>query len=165
MREIFCHIEQCLGCKSCELACAVFHSKSGDLHSAIREYPTPLSRVHVIPLDEEHDFGTTMTIPLQCRHCAEPACVDACIAGGVVKDEVTGIVSFNAEKCVGCWSCTMVCQFGAVIRSTGLAKAVKCDRCENIEIPSCVKACPTKALVFCEKEEFLALLKQAEETE
>ena len=163
MREIFCFIEKCLGCKSCELACTLFHSASGDLRSAILEQPVPRSRVHVIPLDEKREIGGIMTMPLQCRHCAEPACAEACIAGGIVKDEETGIVTFNKEKCVGCWSCTMVCQFGSVIRLTGEAKAVKCDRCDNIDTPSCVKSCPTKALVFCEREEFLALCKEIEE--
>ena len=99
------------------------------------------------------------SVALQCRQCDEPACAEACITGGIVRDEATGVVRFDTDKCVGCWSCTMVCPFGAIIRVPDSAKAVRCDRCEEREIPACVEACPTKALVFCEAEEFEIMVK------
>jgi carbon-monoxide dehydrogenase iron sulfur subunit len=47
----------------------------------------------------------------------------------------------------------MVCPFGVIIRHEGLHKAMKCDQCPDLEIPACVKACPTKALQYTEQVE------------
>ena len=116
-----------------------------------------MARVRVHCVDERGQLVRIRSLALQCRHCEEPACVDVCIAGGVIKDEETGIVRFDKDKCVGCWSCTMVCPFGAIIRVSRVGFAQKCDRCTERELPACVEACPTKALVFCEIEEFEAL--------
>jgi carbon-monoxide dehydrogenase iron sulfur subunit len=157
VKEIFCRIDRCLGCKSCEIACAVEHSHSRELVAAICESPLPKPRVRVRCVDEQGGYVRLRSLALQCRHCAEPACVDVCITGGITKDEATGIVRFDTDKCVGCWSCTMVCPFGVIIRFPTSDFAQSCDRCAEREMPACVEACPTKALVFCEPEEFDAL--------
>ncbi|OVE79776.1 hypothetical protein BVY01_01535 [bacterium I07] len=153
MKQIFCRIDRCLACRSCEIACAVVNSRSKRLTEAVSELPVPRYRIRVQNLDEGRSGERQRTMALQCRHCHDPGCVEACIAGGIVRDEITGVVSFNQEKCVGCWSCTMVCRFGAVIRDKKTGIAVKCDRCLDREIPACVESCPTNALVFCEPEE------------
>jgi carbon-monoxide dehydrogenase iron sulfur subunit len=41
----------------------------------------------------------------------------------------------------------MVCPFGVVTRDVNKHLAVKCDRCHKLDVPACVTACPTKALV------------------
>lgn len=158
LKEIFCRIDRCLGCRSCEIACAVEHSQSKNLISAVQESPAPLHRVRALIVDEKGGYVRLRSIALQCRHCHEPACAQACIAGGIVRDEISGAVKFDREKCVACWSCTMVCPFGAIVRVSGQSCAVKCDLCPDREIPACVQACPTTALVFCEAEEFEILL-------
>ena len=40
-KEIFVRLDRCMGCHSCELACAVEHSQSKLLYNAISEKPTP----------------------------------------------------------------------------------------------------------------------------
>jgi carbon-monoxide dehydrogenase iron sulfur subunit len=50
----------------------------------------------------------------------------------------------------------MVCPYGVVGRKQEERVAVKCDRCPDLDVPACVGACPTKALVFAEAEEFSA---------
>jgi carbon-monoxide dehydrogenase iron sulfur subunit len=153
MKEIICHIEKCLGCKSCEIACAVAHSQSQNMLASLEEVPLPRKRLQVLSLGKDQIAESPAPFVLQCRHCAEPACVDVCIAGGVIKDEKTGVVTFNTERCVGCWSCTMVCPFGGIVRDVRGGRALKCDRCPDREIPACVEACPTGALIVCEVEE------------
>ncbi len=154
MKSVFCEIERCISCRSCELACAVEHSQSKDLIQAVNESPVPLNRVRVRSTGEPGHLVRFKTVALQCRQCAEPACVDACICGGIVKDEKSGNVTFNSDLCVGCWSCTMVCPYGVIVRTTDSSHTVKCDLCPERDVPACVSACPTGALVFCGPEEF-----------
>jgi carbon-monoxide dehydrogenase iron sulfur subunit len=157
MKQLFINIDKCLACRSCEIACAVAHSDSKDLFLAIHEEPKALPRMKV-------EKGSRLrTFPLQCRHCEEPYCIDACISGAISKDPETGLVISDEEKCVGCWMCVMVCPFG-VIRPGGKADkqgkiALKCDLCQDEDEPACVKACPTKAIFFGEPEDFKEKLK------
>ena len=153
MRVITCRIERCLGCKSCEVACSVEHSISKKLMSAVQEDPLPKQRIHVYSTGVKGKGARLNSFAVQCRHCQEPLCVDACIAGGVIKDPETGVVHFDRDRCVGCWSCTMICPFGAVVRVRDGKYAMKCDRCPDRDVPACIEACPTGALVFCESED------------
>jgi carbon-monoxide dehydrogenase iron sulfur subunit len=161
-REIFCRVDRCLGCRSCEIACALSHSLTGELVSTFQEHSLPVRRIRVHGLGVTSTFTRHRVIALQCRHCHEPLCVDVCIAGGVTKNEITGLVEFDSQRCVGCWSCTMVCPYGAVVRLSGSGIAVKCDRCDGQDALACVSACPTKALVFCTLAEFLQMTTAAE---
>lgn len=152
MKQIICRIEKCLGCRSCELACAVEHSQSKRPVDAMHEPVFPKPRIRVELIDEKGGAHRYRTLALQCRHCEDAPCVQACISGGICKDENTGDVRINPEKCVACWSCIMVCPFGAIVKHEGLHRAMKCDHCPDRETPACVDACPTVALIYCERD-------------
>jgi len=149
--EVLMQPEKCTGCLSCRLACAVAHSKAGTLFGAAAAGEKPKTRIFVHRLEG-------VNLPLNCRHCTDPPCVDACIAGSMhIADD--GLVTNHdrQERCIGCWMCVMACPFG-VIRDTGGAapKAIKCDRQCTFEggIPACVRACPTGALVYSRVDQF-----------
>ncbi len=144
MKRILIREEYCLGCRLCEIYCVVQHSKSRRIVKAYkREFPRPVPRVIV----EEHDFTS---FALQCRHCEEAPCLDACITAALTRDEETGAVLCDENKCVGCWMCIMVCPFGVIQRSQQRKIASKCDLCYGEEIPVCVKNCPNDALLLVE---------------
>ncbi|MEW6348813.1 MAG: 4Fe-4S dicluster domain-containing protein [Thermodesulfobacteriota bacterium] len=152
MKEVFVRADRCLGCLSCRLACAVEHSASKSLFGAITESPTPRSRLFVEKAD-------SLNIPLTCRHCDPAPCEEACVAGSITRDS-RGAVVQNENRCIGCWTCMMVCPYGVVTRQQDRKVAVKCDRCQDREVPACVGACPTKALLFAEPDEFEASVRK-----
>ena len=165
MKRIYCNLDTCIGCKSCELACAIEHSKSKDLFLAIREEPLPRRRIQVQSSLSKGTRAPTAAIeyipyPLQCRHCDEPLCVLACMSAAIHKDEETGTVTIDEERCVGCGMCIMVCPFGALVMDRERKVALRCDHCIESDEPACVKACPTKSLFFEELEEFEAKLEK-----
>lgn len=152
-KHIVCRVEKCLGCRSCELACAVAHSASKRPVDAMHEPMPPRSRIRVEPIDDKGSPYRFRTLALQCRHCADAPCVQACVSGGMARDEDTGEVRIDPERCVACWSCVMVCPFGAIVRHEGLHRALKCDHCPDRKISACVEACPTHALISCERDD------------
>jgi len=151
--KIYCDITKCIGCKSCEIACAVEHSLSKDIFSAIREKPLAKKRV------KAENVGNKI-ISLHCQHCEDAPCIKACMSGALSKDEKTGATLHNKDKCVGCWMCVMVCPFGAIVQDIENHIAVKCDLCPDREDFACVAACPTGALFVGTKEELERKIKE-----
>lgn len=143
MKRIFVREEACMGCGLCQVYCAVKHSKSKDIIKTYKkEYPRPLSRIRV-------EKDKPLSLAVQCQQCEDPLCVVACLSGAMHLDEETGLVRHDAEKCMGCWTCIMVCPYGAIIVATSGRKHVaKCDLCLDLNIPACVANCPNEALMY-----------------
>jgi len=136
----------CIGCHLCEIHCLVEHSRSRQIVKAFRrEVPRALARVHV-----EEDLPVTLAV--QCHHCSEPMCVYACLTGAMRKDSETGIVTSDPERCMGCWTCIMVCPYGALARDEVRGVVGKCDLCQHLVTPACVAHCPNEALTLAEAE-------------
>jgi len=150
MKEVLINFDRCLGCHSCELACAVSHSRAGGLFGAVLSGEKPRTRIFV------HQTGTKKA-PLNCRHCSDAPCIDACIAGAMYRKEDGPVTNVGGEQqCTACWMCIMVCPYG-VVRSDGAGTAaLKCDRdcLDKRGIPACVRACPAGALVYAEVDDF-----------
>jgi carbon-monoxide dehydrogenase iron sulfur subunit len=143
MKRIYSLEDVCIGCHLCEVACITEHSVSKEpVKAFMHEKVRPISRCTV-----EENNGGAVSFSTTCRHCDDPACLQACISGAVQKGE-DGRVTIDREKCVGCWSCVMACPFGSVQRDVEFKRASKCDLCPDRERPACVDACPNRALVF-----------------
>ena len=140
-KEIFVCLDRCMGCHSCEIACVVEHSAGKDLHSALTQAPRPKPRVYVEWVAPNHP------VPVLCRHCEDAPCMHACIAGAIHRTD-SGAVITERDKCIGCWTCVMVCPYGVIGRHHEEHKAYRCDRCPAREVPACVAGCPTHALVY-----------------
>jgi len=166
MKDVMIRPELCMGCRSCEVACAVAHSESKSLFLALGEKPAPKKRIYV-----ECSPDLEVSIPITCYHCENAPCVSVCPTKALSQDEITGVVSHNPDSCVDCWKCSMVCtrffplyqlilgtgcwtssmacNYGIISRQ--IEAGVKCDLCQDRELPACVEACPTHALLFIQR--------------
>jgi carbon-monoxide dehydrogenase iron sulfur subunit len=71
-----------------------------------------------------------VSFAVQCRHCDDAPCLDACISGAMHRT-AEGTVLCDDDRCVGCWMCVMVCPYGVIhCRQEEAAKAdsAKVDR-------------------------------------
>lgn len=50
---------------------------------------------------------------MSCNHCDDPACTKVCPTAAMHKDPETGLVSVDADKCIGCGYCHMACPYNA----------------------------------------------------
>ncbi|SHM33946.1 carbon-monoxide dehydrogenase iron sulfur subunit [Caldanaerovirga acetigignens] len=133
MVKILFERDKCLGCKTCELACAAAHSKTKSLVGAIKEKKVSRIRIKVKngKLNAE-----------QCALCSKPKCVEVCPVGALSRSK-TGTIKINYLTCTLCGLCREACPFGAIVLSS---YPTICDRCSEQDEPLCAKACPTRAL-------------------
>lgn len=146
MKKIIAREEYCIGCRLCEIHCIVRRSRSKKIIKAFKtekEFLTPGVRV-------EQDGPVSFA--LQCRHCGEALCIEACLTGAMSRDETTGAVICDQDKCVGCWMCLMVCPAGAILRSDKNHVASKCDLCMGEDTPACVANCPNEAILYMDDD-------------
>jgi len=143
MKRIMIDHDKCDGCKNCVVACMQAHRKDeGDIHSLGLSDNCLDSRNYIL-LNSSGSY-----IPLFCRHCDNPECVMTCMSGAMAKDEITGHVLYDEEKCGACFMCVMSCPFGVLKpdRVTN-SKIIKCDFCKHDEKgPNCVRSCPKQAI-------------------
>ena len=150
MKTVFVNPERCIGCKQCQIACAVEHSQSKALYEAVFEEPKPRPRVLVAP-----GLYLDTSFPNKCRHCDPAPCMTVCPTGAIRCDLSTSIVFVDEQKCIACAMCAMVCPFDVITfypSSLNKLAAIKCDHCierqNRGEVPACVEACKVGALVF-----------------
>lgn len=151
----------CAGCKACMIACKdrsslpvgikwrrVYHYGGGGWLS------DPNNKDLLIP-----NNVFTYSISASCMHCQDPACVKVCPTTAITKNE-DGIVTIDADKCIGCRYCEWACPYDAPQFDEAAGVMTKCDFCQDLlaqaENPACVDACPMRALKFGELEELQA---------
>lgn len=153
MKTVFVNPERCIGCRQCEIACAVEHSQSKSLYQAILEKPKPQPRIHVVP-----GLYLSTSFPNKCRHCDPAPCMSVCPTGAISRDDEMDIVVVDGQKCIACAMCAMVCPFDVLTFHPSAeieldrATATKCNHCIDRQrqgrIPACVETCKVGALVF-----------------
>lgn len=135
--------EVCIGCGLCGVWCKVEHSESRNVLKTFK--PGAPDTVSCVRVEE----AEAKSFASQCRHCDEPLCVYGCITGAMTKNAETGVTTVDRTRCVGCWTCVLMCPNGAVSLDTRQGRvALKCDLCQERGFPSCVEHCPNDALVL-----------------
>ena len=145
MKRVYVNEEWCLGCHLCEYNCAFANSGLSDMVLALKGKPI-FPRIH-IEGDEKK-----ITYAVSCRHCEDPLCVKSCIAGALSRED--GVIRIDQDKCVGCFTCVLVCPYGALAPGEN-GTMQKCELClqNACGAPACVTGCPNKAIVYEERGE------------
>ena len=146
MKRIRILEQHCVGCGLCEVHCVVQHSRSGKIIKAYRDQRDEIVAAVQVERSGYESFA------LQCRHCEDPLCIEACMTGALYRDPETDAVLCDSERCVGCWMCIMICPAGAIQRVPDGSAATKCDLCAGRDVPVCVENCPNEALVVEDEE-------------
>ncbi|MDD2852977.1 MAG: hydrogenase 2 operon protein HybA [Desulfuromonadaceae bacterium] len=90
----------------------------------------------------------------QCLHCISPACVSVCPPGALLKDPKTGVVYYDAYRCIGCRYCQLACPFNIPRYEWDSAwpEVRKCQLCRHRykdgKYAACAEYCPTGATIF-----------------
>lgn len=124
--------DKCTGCRTCELVCSFMKNDNFNPKDAA---------ISVLAFDE-----VGLQVPMTCLQCDEPHCVAVCTVNALTKDEETGVVHYDGEKCIGCKMCVSACPFGNITYSARIKEIVKCDECGGD--PQCVKLCVSGALEY-----------------
>ena len=97
----------CLASKACEVACFTVHNrKSNHVGNTVGTVTVPVTP-RLFPT--RFDQGC---MPIQCKHCEDAPCLNACSKGAISRIDHQVIV--DAEKCIGCKDCMQACPFGAI---------------------------------------------------
>ena len=147
----------CIGCKACVAACAEANNTPPDTRGdKLHQAPTDLNDVtrNIIKLYKSEDGSVFSFVKRQCMHCLDPACAAGCPFQALYKDKESGIVRWDADKCIGCRYCTITCPYHVPrFQWQGFnPRVTKCELChERLEKglkPGCSSVCPTGAVIF-----------------
>ncbi len=137
--------DRCVGCHTCELACALSHSSAKDIEDLYVSEERPVYRIRVATKRSKPH-------PEVCHQCAKPACVEACPTGACERLAPEQPVLVNEELCEAKMLCVEACPFNMMFMSADGKVAVKCDLCQHRLaeglLPACVASCPTGALHY-----------------
>lgn len=135
-------INQCVGCRSCEVACKLEYDRQAGQGRRRRVIERTVDEGGVI---------RTFFISLACNHCANPACIAACpnskaVGVGTSADSalwkdmdgsqsagLVGVVHYETSHCSGCRRCEWACPWGQPQYDPNLGGAHglihKCEMC------------------------------------
>jgi formate dehydrogenase iron-sulfur subunit len=144
----------CIGCRSCEAACAEKWGLPYDEKIAAEERLSEHKLTTVVSRGDHYARRL-------CMHCTEPTCVSVCPVGAFRKTEL-GPVIYDEARCMGCRYCMLACPFHVPVYEWNkvLPKVRKCDMCYERQlagkVTACTEACPTGATATGDRDSLLA---------
>lgn len=133
------HMDLCMGCHACEVACAEQNGLPVDaLWRRVGEV-------------EAGTYPDTRSYFLSsgCNHCLDAPCLKGCPVEAYQVNE-RGVVIHLSDICIGCQYCTWNCPYGVPVYQEDRRIVSKCDLCthrlDEGRDPACVQACPAGAI-------------------
>lgn len=174
-KAVLLDLRRCIGCRACQVACKRWNDREAtqtklntdpDLEwTNPRELsPQTYTYMRFVKLGTGDSLRWSFA-KVQCNHCIDPECVNACPTTALIKNE-DGPVSYRKELCIGCGYCINACPFNVPTFDEDNGVIEKCTFCaerlkDGLE-PACVQACPTDTLRLMKLDEAQAIATQAE---
>ena len=158
----------CTACRGCQVACKQWHDLPAEetVNRGTYQNPPDLSfdTYKLVRMSEEVIDGKLrwLFFPDQCRHCIEAPCQDtAGEPSAIFTDRATGAVIYTANtRNLNAAEIRESCPYD-IPRKFADGTIAKCDMCSdrvvNGLLPACVKACPTGAMNFGERDDIMKL--------
>jgi CRP-like cAMP-binding protein/Fe-S-cluster-containing hydrogenase component 2 len=86
-------LDLCVKCDNCVKACESLHGESRLVRSGVT-------------------IGKYL-VPVVCRHCEDPRCMNSCPTGAVER-RPEGEIYFEYDKCIGCGNCAIACPYDSI---------------------------------------------------
>ncbi len=93
-------LKKCVSCYACMIACKQEHFLP----------PGMFWNRLLVTETGEYPRVRKATCPVLCNHCKKAVCVDVCPTGASSRRE-DGIVTIDADACVGCQYCVLACPY------------------------------------------------------
>lgn len=147
----------CIGCKACVAACAEANNTPPDIRGdQLHQAPTDLNELtrNIIKVYKAENGSAFSYVKRQCMQCLDPACAAGCPFQALHKDLESGVILWDADKCIGCRYCTITCPYHIPrFQWQGYnPRVTKCELCtERLQKglkPGCTSVCPTGAVTF-----------------
>ena len=173
-KSFFIDTTKCTACRGCQIACKQWNRNPGTktFQRGTHQNPPDLSfftykLVRFSEIEVPGGEPKWYFFADQCRHCLEPPCKDTAESLGskaIVKDEATGAVIFNSKvkvKAADFKAIRESCPYDIPRYDERMGVMAKCtmcfDRIKEGMLPACVKACPTGAMNFGDRNAMLEM--------
>ena len=137
--HIFHDYRACVGCQTCEMACAMYNEKVAN---------PSRSRIKI------YRYEPAVFVGIVCQQCGDRPCVNACPVEpdkegrrALYEDPKVKCLAVNVARCINCGNCVEACKAnrnGNIYLNAKKIPDGYCVLCNGD--PQCVKQCPQNAL-------------------
>ncbi len=167
-------VSKCTGCRGCQVACKQWNDLPAGRSVQTGTYQNPkglspttwnlvLFNEDFIERDGEKQVRSFFRLH-KCMHCTEPVCLDVCPSQAIYRDEETGAVVIDQERCDGVGACVEACPWGIPQLDVLNRKSKKCNFCieriKDNKKPACVNTCVGNALTFGKRSDIYTMAEE-----
>ena len=120
-KAVLVDLRRCIGCRGCQVSCKRWNDREAtktvmntdpklEWTNPPSLSPQTYTYVRFVKTGSDESLNWTFA-KIQCNHCIEPHCVNACPTTALIKRD-NGPVTYRKEVCIGCGYCINACPFG-----------------------------------------------------
>lgn len=153
-KVVLVDVSKCIACRACQVACKRWNELPAEQtrNTGTFQNPpdlSPITYTYMNFKEPENGRPEWYFRKVQCVHCNEPGCMDACPEGAIYKTSL-GAVVVDLNKCKGRGDCKQGCPYDVPRIDKEAKKMYKCTFCLDRLVeglpPACVATCPTDVM-------------------